>query len=354
MASLTIDGCCGADGVGEPDGCLPDGCIRGGKEHTGGVGTRWSPLLLGLAATLVLGAGCATGGPGSLVPSPSSLPTVTVAPTTTRPTVHPTTARPTSSPATTSPNPTSPATTRPVTTQPVTTHPVTSPATTPSTPTPDCALPTALLGQDLTVLPGAGRVVALTFDAGADDTGVAPILATLAEKDAAATFFLTGDFARAFPESAGRIAGRYPIGNHTMSHPDLTTLGDAAVRKQVRAGATAIRGVTGVDPRPYFRFPFGAVDAHRIALVNDECYVPFRWTVDSLGWKGTEDGGSAAAVRQRVLKALRPGAIVLMHVGANPDDHTTFDADMLPALIDELRDRGYTLVSLAEALPASP
>jgi len=41
-------------------------------------------LLLGLTATLVLGAGCATGGPGSLVPSPSSLPTVTVAPTTTR------------------------------------------------------------------------------------------------------------------------------------------------------------------------------------------------------------------------------------------------------------------------------
>lgn len=48
----------------------------------------------------------------------------------------------------------------------------------------------------------------------------------------------------------------------------------------------------------------------------------------------------------RVLAALRPGEIVLMHVGSNPNDHTTFDADALPQVISELRARGYSFVTL--------
>jgi peptidoglycan/xylan/chitin deacetylase (PgdA/CDA1 family) len=62
-----------------------------------------------------------------------------------------------------------------------------------------------------------------------------------------------------------------------------------------------------------------------IDLVNELCYVPFRWTVDSLGWKGTSGGQSVAKVVSHVVGAAQPGAIVLMHVGSNPDDGTTLD-----------------------------
>lgn len=44
--------------------------------------------------------------------------------------------------------------------------------------------------------------------------------------------------------------------------------------------------------------------------------------------------------------AARSGEIVLMHVGSNPDDHTTFDAVALPAVISELRAEGYSFVTL--------
>ena len=47
-----------------------------------------------------------------------------------------------------------------------------------------------------------------------------------------------------------------------------------------------------------------------------------------------------------MLAALRPGEIVLMHVGSNPDDHTTFHADALPQVISGLRARGYSFVTL--------
>lgn len=55
-----------------------------------------------------------------------------------------------------------------------------------------------------------------------------------------------------------------------------------------------------------------------------------------------------------MVGALRAGAIVLMHVGSNPDDGTTFDANALPRIIDELRAQGYTLVTLERVLPATP
>lgn len=204
------------------------------------------------------------------------------------------------------------------------------------------------------MLPGGARVVALTFDAGGSDKGLTSILNTLAQEKATASFFLTGRFALAFPQQSRTIARGYPVGNHTQTHPDLTRLTAAAVRSELRTAATNIRAVTGVDPRPYFRFPFGARDAATIGLVNAECYVPFRWTVDTLGWKGTSGGMTADKVYQRAIDGLRPGAVVLMHVGANPDDGSTLDADALRRIIQRIRAEGYTLVTLEATLPAAP
>ncbi|MET1058587.1 MAG: hypothetical protein ABWX84_03265 [Nocardioides sp.] len=56
----------------------------------------------------------------------------------------------------------------------------------------------------------------------------------------------------------------------------------------------------------------------------------------------------------RVTQAARPGAIVLMHVGAHPRDHSTLDADALPRVIRRLRRAGYALVPLTRVLGAAP
>jgi peptidoglycan-N-acetylglucosamine deacetylase len=74
----------------------------------------------------------------------------------------------------------------------------------------------------------------------------------------------------------------------------------------------------GRPTAPLFRFPYGDRTSADIEVVNNAGYVPIRWTVDTLGWQGTSEGITTAIVRQRVLDAVRPGAIVLMHVGAHP------------------------------------
>lgn len=204
-----------------------------------------------------------------------------------------------------------------------------------------------LAGTDWTYIPTTAHVVALTFDAGANADGVASILATLQRYGVPATFFLTGNFVRDFPVAARSIAAAGErIGDHTVSHPYLTGLSDAAVRQQIVDAAQQIVSVTGKNPAPLFRFPYGDADARTIAIANQAGYVAVRWTVDTLGWEGTAGHITAATVTSRVLNAVRPGEIVLMHVGSNPDDHTTFDADALPQVITGLRGLGYSFVTL--------
>jgi peptidoglycan/xylan/chitin deacetylase (PgdA/CDA1 family) len=72
--------------------------------------------------------------------------------------------------------------------------------------------------------------------------------------------------------------------------------------------------------------------------------------VDTLGWKGTSGGSSVQAVADRVQAGLQPGEIVLMHIGSNPDDGTTLDADALPRIIDRTAAAGYGFTTL-DALP---
>ncbi|WP_350002424.1 polysaccharide deacetylase family protein [Pseudarthrobacter sp. WHRI 8279] len=288
-------------------------------------------------------------------------------------------AAPTSPGASTSPGPAAssapPATTRPSTAEPSASQPVEAstpeagqnpvqpPATVPPVPVPPPAtdggpgpepdpvppaapFPSRLISQDLTVIPDAGRVVALTFDAGANAAGLPKILSTLSAKGVTGTFFLTGNWVDANPGGVKQIVSAgHRVANHSMTHPGFTGLDDGQIAQQVRGAEQTILAA-GADPRPLFRFPFGERDARTIAAVNSLGYVAVRWTVDTLGWKGTSGGVSTQAVADRTLAALQPGEIVLMHIGSNPDDGSTLDADALPDIIDRISAAGYGFATL--------
>ena len=217
------------------------------------------------------------------------------------------------------------------------------------------SLPGPLVGSEWTRLPTTQPVVALTFDAGSNADGIPAILSTLASQGVAATFFLTGQWAQRFPGQAAQIAANpaYSIGNHSFDHPDLTTLSDAGLLKEVNDAQSAIRAATGRDTRPLFRFPFGARDARTIADVNSLGYGSIRWTVDTLGWEGTaangcEPGGqTVSSVVSRALGNAQAGEIILMHVGS-ACDHTTLDATALPQIVAGLKARGYGFVSVGD------
>ena len=297
-------------------------------------GLRWlGCVALGVALISGCGSGGSTASQGPSVPS-GTAPSATASP------------RTSSTPGTAPPTPAAPRPLKPSPTPPPPAKPPTKPPTTPA------PFPARLAGTDFERIPTSRHVIALTFDAGANADAVSSILATLGAEHVPATFFLTGDFVNQFPAAARQIAAAQRVGNHSMRHPYFTALTPTQITGELAGARDAIRAVTGADPRPLFRFPYGDRNAATIAAVNAAGYVPVRWTVDTLGWKGTSGGITAQTVRDRVINALQPGEIVLMHCGSNPTDHTTLDAVALGGIIETVKAMGYGFVTLDALLTA--
>jgi peptidoglycan/xylan/chitin deacetylase (PgdA/CDA1 family) len=199
------------------------------------------------------------------------------------------------------------------------------------------AVPPRFRDTEVTRLPTHAKVVALTLDCGGSPGGGWTDVATLRRAHATATFFLTGRFVRRNPRLARAIAKQFPVGNHTETHTPMTTLSDSAAAAEITQAEQDIRRVTGADPRPLFRFPYGDSDERTIRIANRLGYVAVRWTVDTLGWM---PGQTVAQAVQRVVAGVGAGEIVLMHVGQDVDTRA------LPAVIAALRARGYRFTTL--------
>ena len=207
------------------------------------------------------------------------------------------------------------------------------------------ALPPAIVAGELIRLQTRQHVVALTFDGGGNADGAKGVLAVLRREHVKGTFFLTGHFVRAFPGLARAIGRVYPLGNHTVNHLDLRRMSTTAATWEIAQAAVMIERATGRDTHPYFRFPYGSRDARTLRIAYRLGYASVRWTVDTWGWMGPAGGMSKARVIQRVSSLLRPGDIMLLHVGANRDG-STLDADALPAILRLIERRGYRFVTL--------
>lgn len=289
------------------------------------LGVVFISLLAGLILT-----SCSLSGPGATSGSLDSGGGTTARPTTS---VVPSTTR---LPSTTS---------RPSTTLSPTTTLLLTTTIPPTTTTIPSVWATVELGTNRTRLATEDKVVALTFDGAYNSAPLNDILAALAEAGADATFFLTGEFVRDFPRSTQQImeAG-YPIGNHSYSHPHFTELSEAAMRKEIDDAAAALVELGAADPRPLFRAPYGDLDKQVLSVLGDEGYVSVYWTIDAGDW---EPERTPEQVKARVLSNLQPGAIIGMHVGS------TQTAQVLPELLSEIAARGYSFVSLREALPTA-
>ena len=186
--------------------------------------------------------------------------------------------------------------------------------------------------------------IALTFDAGSDISPLPSILDTLRQKDVHCTFFVTGIMLRQErgPELLQQlVADGHELGNHSDTHPYFTELTDEAMAQELAAVEDKVKQLTGRSTKPYFRPPFGNRDDRVWRVVQENGYVSIYWTYHVWDW--TEDR-TAEKVYSSAIEGACNGAIVVMHVGAWET------ADTLPDIIDDLRARGYRLVTLSELL----
>jgi peptidoglycan/xylan/chitin deacetylase (PgdA/CDA1 family) len=186
--------------------------------------------------------------------------------------------------------------------------------------------------------------VALTFDTEFPGRPAEPgsevrILETLARAEIRATFFLQGRWTRANPDLARRISeSGHLIGNHSNFHAPMDALTDEWLRQDVVRAEATILEITGIDPKPWFRCPFGSGmdDPRVLGAIEELGYRHVGWDVDPFDW---EEGRTVDQLVERVV----PGeGIVLLHAWP------AVTAEGLGRVIAGLRDRGAELVAVDE------
>ena len=195
-----------------------------------------------------------------------------------------------------------------------------------------------------------GLRVALTFDAEHPDRPTRGdhhglVFDELDRLDVRASAFLQGRWVEAVPALARRIAeAGHLIGSHTHYHARMPLLSADGFEEDVREAQRVIVETTGVDPRPWLRFPFGA-GADVAAVVGRLPALGYRhvgWDVEVYEWEAER---TSAEVTQRVVDGVLrrgDGAIVLLHTWPDP---------VAPALADivaRLRADGARFVGVDE------
>jgi peptidoglycan/xylan/chitin deacetylase (PgdA/CDA1 family) len=214
--------------------------------------------------------------------------------------------------------------------------------------------PPSVTGRLVTNGSRATNRVALTFDMGGRVGDALAIMSWLRDHNVRATIFMTGSMAdSSVTDAARQVLARvdarpdlFDLGNHSYSHPHMTTLSAAAMADEIQRAEGAIDRHAASSPRPFFRPPYGEWNQALLDAAASAGYPSsIMWDVDTIDWKPISEGGpTAAQIINKVATRAQGGSIVLMHLGG----YETLDA--LPGIVNGLRARGLQLVTLGELL----
>jgi len=183
-------------------------------------------------------------------------------------------------------------------------------------------------------------MIALTFDDG-PSRYTEYILDILERHGARATFCVLGMNVSAWEDTILRTVelGSEVIG-HSWNHPNLTLLGDDAIRRQIIDTSAAIEAVTGKPPPSIFRPPYGSVNARVKRVAEGLGYSTLNWTVDPEDWRNRD----AQLIYQHIMNRTIDGSIILLH------DIRRYTVEAMEIVIPALIEQGFVLVTASELI----
>jgi cellulose synthase/poly-beta-1,6-N-acetylglucosamine synthase-like glycosyltransferase/spore germination protein YaaH/peptidoglycan/xylan/chitin deacetylase (PgdA/CDA1 family) len=202
-------------------------------------------------------------------------------------------------------------------------------------------------------------LVALTFDDGPDARWTPKILDILKEKKAPATFFVIGENMQTRPDLVKReVAEGHDVGSHTWTHPNIGETPIAQVDVELNATQRLFEVITGRSMR-LFRPPFfGDAEPstpHEVAplvIAQTLGYLVVGLRIDTDDWQKPPPQTIIARALDRLdHPGDRPGQVILLHDAGGNRANTV---KALPELIDQIRARGYRLVTVGELAGMTP
>lgn len=196
-----------------------------------------------------------------------------------------------------------------------------------------------IFGRDL-----PPKTVVLTFDDGPHKAYTDEVVAILKRYDVPGVFFEVGrNLGEVHADGSVKLGPMasisrnlmeqgYAVGNHSLTHAQLSRTTGDALRQQVLATDTLLKDV---DARraPLFRFPYGARNAEGLQLLSEARLKSIMWNIDSMDWADPVPESIVQRVLGQVQKEQR--GIILFH-----DIHDRA-VKALPQILDRLIADGY-------------
>lgn len=185
------------------------------------------------------------------------------------------------------------------------------------------------------------KVVYLTFDCGYENGFTSKILDTLKKKEVKAAFFCTLPQIKDNPELVARMINEgHIVGNHSVTHPDFSTLSVDSICDELKGFDDYLRENFGYSSL-YFRFPQGKYSEKSLSVINSMGYKCVFWSLAYADWD-TENQKGASYALDTVMARIHPGAVMLLHSVSSDN------AQALSSIIDTAREKGYDFRSLED------
>ena len=185
--------------------------------------------------------------------------------------------------------------------------------------------------------------IALTFDDGPHPKYTPQILEILDRYHIKATFFTVGINAYYYPQTLKKVidAG-HEIGNHTYTHPKVSTIEKGRLREEVESCENMIFSLTDYRTK-LFRPPEGMIDSDLLSILGNLDYSVILWDIDTRDWAHTP----ADEIAEHIIKNISSGDIILMHDYIGTKSPT---CEALEIFIPVLLERGYKFVVVSELI----
>ena len=188
------------------------------------------------------------------------------------------------------------------------------------------------------------KVLYLTFDNGYENGYTDKILDVLKKAQVTATFFVTGHYLESAPGIAKRMVEEgHIIGNHSWSHPDMTKISDEKIIEELEKVERKTEEVTGQKGMKFLRPPRGIFSERTLKVAKDAGYYHVFWSIAFVDWETDKQRGWKYAY-DKIMAQVHPGAVILLHTVSKDN------ADALEKVIQDLKARGYTFLSLDDFL----
>ncbi|WP_407936284.1 polysaccharide deacetylase family protein [Litchfieldia alkalitelluris] len=190
------------------------------------------------------------------------------------------------------------------------------------------------------------KMVAITFDDGPNPLYTKQVLDIFQEVSGKATFYMIGEQMDKHPDVVKMVVSQgHEIGNHTFTHPMLTKLSSEDCFKEFEQTDLLIQELTGSRPTT-FRPPYINYNNETLEMAEKFGYHSIgALNMDALDWE--QPGVDHILLKSR--NHVSNGSILLFHDGFG-DRSQTIEA--VRALVFELKEQGYQLVTVSELLMA--